>query len=785
MKSVPAKKGSSSAEEDRPQKAVFWLALSLLILVPLVFDTRLHRIYVIPKLSVLLIGASLLIPLIILGMLRASSQWAGSAALFKSKHVLIVGLYSLVAVSSTILSRDPTASLFGHFYNQMGLISRLCFFVCFIALIKGIGLNHTRFKTALWAMFFAGLLVSVYAVCQFFGYDPFLPSVLYTSDYPEGAVVRVIGTLGHADYLGNFLLYTTPLAASLAIASRGPARLLAMFATALSITAIVCSGTRGAWFGIACGTVIFAALNLRDLKYNPARPNRRQLVKAALMGFLFILVVSVFMSLSPASRSIVQRARLSFKEGFTGSGRTGLWRDSIKMVPAFALTGTGPDNFRKAFLPYKSRELGRVTSVNSESSHNSYLDASIFFGLPGLLLYVAIILSAFRLLLRSRRHTINDHMRLIIAGIISSLLAVTVHNFFIFDQIPTGLYFFAFIALAQVVSNITDSEAANATVHPKETDAAGRVLDGRTAKSKLRRLFAGNTGWIVWLSAATACLLAVLAVWYSTDLVKADAAINKSMMSADAGDLNDAISYGERAAGSREVTGEYNFLFARALVLCADRLDTRSSAAGSRREALTIARDQALELADASAQKSLAHSQTPDLNYMFLAYLALLKGDVQKLRGYAGEAVSWDPNHFRTRWMLSEAHLASGDRYRAAKEAEIALDLNPTFGEAQSVIERARGETESPEARIEGIIARANQKAEAQDFEQALHVLGHAFRLSNGRCPKCHRALALIYERGKQYQNAIAEWQIFLREAPDRASEERIASRIEELKQKQ
>src|SRR5262249_27681778 len=114
MKSMPAKKGFSYA--------VFWLALSLLILVPLVFDTRLHRIYVIPKLAVLLVGASLLIPLIVLDMLRAKSLGAGSAGLFKSKHVVIVGLYSLVAVSSTILSGDRVGSLFGDFFNQMGFI---------------------------------------------------------------------------------------------------------------------------------------------------------------------------------------------------------------------------------------------------------------------------------------------------------------------------------------------------------------------------------------------------------------------------------------------------------------------------------------------------------------------------------------------------------------------------------------------------------------------------------------------------------------------------------------
>ena len=57
----------------------------------------------------------------------------------------------------------------------------------------------------------------------------------------------MIGTLGHADYLGNFLLYTTPPSVAFALVSRGKARWFALLAAMLSIVAIICSGTRGAW----------------------------------------------------------------------------------------------------------------------------------------------------------------------------------------------------------------------------------------------------------------------------------------------------------------------------------------------------------------------------------------------------------------------------------------------------------------------------------------------------------------------------------------------------------
>jgi len=677
----------------------------------------------------------------------------------------------------------------------MGLITRFGFFVCFIGIIVGIDLNRARLETMLWAMIFAGLLVSTYAVAQFFGYDPFVPSVLYTSESPEGAVVRVVGTLGHADYLGNLLLYTTAVGAGLAITARGLARVIASIATALSTTAIICSGTRGAWVGLISGAVVFAALHPRKGVRLMLRTRGPRVIRAALLTFVVVLVFSLAISLSPASRSIVRRAGLTFREGFTGAGRTNLWRDSIRMVPAFALTGSGPDNFRRAFLPYKSRELGRVVSINSESSHNSYLDAAISFGVPGFLLYVVILVSTFRLLLGARRRTTNHRMRVIILGIISSLAAVAVHNFFIFDQIPTGLYFFGFAALAQVVSNIVDSQDTNPREATFRISAKSRVISGApapaptSAETKLgrqtesRQSLVGAGRLVGRASAAAGCVLVAIAAWYSAAILHADAAIDRAMMSGDAGDLNQVISNVERAADSAEITGEYNFLFARALVLCADRLNMRSTAKEADLGGLIAARNQAIELAATRAQKSLAHTLTPDVNYLFLAYLALVTDDVVKLRAYAEEAVSWDQNHFRTRWMLAEAYLASGDRYRAAQEAEIALDLDPTSSEAKSVLARARGETTSP-ATIEEIIARALKRSEAGKMRQARRLLDRAFRRSNGQCPECHLALALVYEAGNEYENAIAEWRIYLREDPDRAATENIASRIEELGRK-
>src|SRR5262249_28835359 len=156
----------------------------------------------------------------------------------------------------------------------------------------------------------------------------------------------------------------------------------------------------------------------------------------------------------------VARARRALAEGTGGSGRTLLWRDALPMLPAYGLSGCGPEGFRKAFLPHKSKELAQLAPLtNNESSHNAYLDAAIAYGLPGAILYVAVLASALVLLIRARRCAADGEMKIACAGILSALVAVAAHNFFIFDQIPTGLYFFAFAGLAQAAFNVTAGAA--------------------------------------------------------------------------------------------------------------------------------------------------------------------------------------------------------------------------------------------------------------------------------------------------------------------------------------
>lgn len=773
-----AQKTTSNAKNQGPiGDAPFWLTVSLLVVVPLAFSSAVYRIYTVPKFAVLLTGAAALVPLLIWTAMRTPELRDDVRRSLASRHVLLVSLYTAVILISTLFGVAPIASIFGSSYAQMGLLTRLSFFVVFISLIAIVG-SEKRFRGVLWAITLTGLAVATYAFVQFFGKDPFIPARLYTFESEAGALLRVNSTIGHSNYLGNFLLYVAPLGVALALVSRGSARRAALAASVLSVLAIAFSGTRGAWAGlVVAGLALLLLLGPARTGKIGARERRKTMWRMGVIA-LGVLVLVAIVSVSPASRSIVLRARSMIHEN-TGAGRTLLWRDSMKMVKDYALVGCGPEGFREAFLPYKSDELARLApGTNNESSHNSFIDAALSYGLPGAILYVAIIASSFSLLWRARRRARDRGARIVVSALVASFAAVVVHNFFIFDQISTGLYFFAFAALAQIASN---NGAANASVKKEQGSAHGeRVANCRNGSLSPLSARKGHLLTVVFVIAGA--VVFVMAAWYSTVLMLADIEINKALSSGIAGRFEDVVDHCNRATSYPDPAGDYSLLAARCLTGYSDAIaGGAGKTAQPGRNDPGDTRKRAISLAMIRAEQSIAHSLTPDAGYVLLAYLAFQLGDSDKVFTYSSEAVSIDPRFSNSHWLLAEAYLGKGDRETAAREARLALYFNPNSTDARSALKRARGAPKATDS-TEAMIDYARGLAAGGFIEKARWVLLRAIRKTDGHCAHCHSALALLYEQAGRNAEAIAEWESYEREAPEQALAEKTSMRIERLK---
>lgn len=740
--------------ETRTRTILYWVCVSVLALTPLVFSTQYYRTFVFPKFAILAAGSGAILFLLSQELLSGFGRIEKRAP--GTKHVLLVSAYIIIVGLSTLFGVVPRASLVGSYPNQMGFITRLCFFICFAGLIVSIGTTAGRLLIAIQAMAVAGFIVAVYGVMQFFGQDPILSRALYTFNSPAGPVVRIPSTLGHSNYLGNFLLYTTPLTLALGITFRGSARRLAFAAVGISVAAIAFSGTRGAWLGLLAAAITFSWLELRTKGVNLIKAPRRTLLAAG-AGVVAMFIIVLVVALTPASHNIVVRARSIVTDRFTGAGRTLLWRDALGIVPEFSLIGCGPEAFNRVFPAHRSFDLAKHAAlINNESPHNSYLEAAISFGLIGAILYVAMAVSTIWLLLRSRGRAANSQLKLIAGGMVAAFVGVLVHNVFIYDQIPTGLYFFAFMAIALSLFNVT-KRGSGIEVENTQLARRGKAL-------------AIISGVVCMTLAAAGC-------WYVLSLARAEVAIEQAFASAKQRSLIDLVANGERAAASLEPTRAYDFLYARALSAYADGISKDNSVLGPSRE-------RAIEIAESRALNSLQHTFTPGSNYLLLAYLALVEGNREKLDDYSSEALRLDPNYFNAHWLRAEARLAAGDRDGAIEEARRTLELRPGYAEALSILARARGEAAFVSPRVQGLVERARLEVERGRLSKAEEYFLRAIQGSNEPCPVCHRELALVYESENKYSAAIDEWREYARESPADAAADPAASRITRLEQK-
>ncbi|HEU4386909.1 MAG TPA: O-antigen ligase family protein [Blastocatellia bacterium] len=731
----------------KAHSALFFVCTGLVLFIPLVFSTAVHRTSALPKFALLICGASVVLSLF--GLAAASRQVDLSRAI-SAWPFRMMSLFVFVIALSTVFGDAPVASLFGGYLNQTGFLTHVCFFIVYVGLVSSVPGCGSRLIWLLWAIALAGLLAGIYATAQFFGRDPFLSSASYTFNSSGTRLVRPPGTLGHPDALGNFLLYTWPAGLALARLSTGSARRIALAACGFSIIAIVLSGTRGAWLGAAAAVLSFAYLELRNR--SGRRLNPRQIGIGLVTAVVLLALVG---AIGPVRRAVFNRARAVITEGITGSGRTYLWHDALKMLPRYAIVGCGPDAFSRAFPPYRSEKLARYSAgIANESSHDMYLDTAISYGLPGAMLYVAIIAASLYRLFKPPARASDPTRGIVIAGVAPAIIGAAVHNLFMYDQIATGLYFYTFMALALIASG--------------EIDPVARVAPANPVKGSDARL--QRVGW--WLAAVAGLTVVVASVWYAFSILRCDRAVRDAYIAAGKNDIEALEHHCRVAATSPDPTRAYGFAAAQAvLAYVATQPGLRNSIPGG--NSGTPVQLRVIAMGRSLAEDSLPRSLSPSDNCVLIAYFALLGGDTANCARYAEEAVRLDPFNPSARSLVAEALFAEGDLEDAIREAKAVLDINPGFDRAESILIRAR-----PESERLPLAARALERGNTRKAER---ILKRVVRLYRGRCIECRRALALFYEQTGRTDEAIVEWKLFEAAAPDQARALGVTARIASL----
>lgn len=150
----------------------------------------------------------LLFPLILLSFIKFIFQnnfLLIFSELFKKYFYLpiIIVVFSLISITWSV---DQKTSFYGSYDEQMGWLNLLYFFIFFILLTLNLVFSENKSKKInllLKSLILSSIIVAVYAVVQFFGYD-----FLIWSDKVNKAV---FSTIGSSFFSGLFLLLIIPL----------------------------------------------------------------------------------------------------------------------------------------------------------------------------------------------------------------------------------------------------------------------------------------------------------------------------------------------------------------------------------------------------------------------------------------------------------------------------------------------------------------------------------------------------------------------------------------------
>ena len=303
----------------------------------------------------------------------------------------LLNVYVLLAVSSLIISSfiaiSPLESLFGLSSNKNGAIVQL------VSLLFGFGLvGFFRERKNVFEFFnfigMTGVVMSVYAILQYFNLDPFLD--INNAQYG----FRTYATLGHPNFLGQFLIFPFFVYIfklldyeSLELSKENSKNLVALF---LLIIAIFITKNRATWIGI------FSSLYFSYLILHRHSSKIKTYVSGLLM--LFGTTALYWMSFDMRSPTL----------------RLITWWNSLELVNGQnILFGEGINSFYQLFLGVMPIEVFEFEEffLTASSPHNEMLQILLERGLFGLLTYsLPIIFGAYLLLkgkIRSVIHRIS------------------------------------------------------------------------------------------------------------------------------------------------------------------------------------------------------------------------------------------------------------------------------------------------------------------------------------------------------------------------------------------
>ncbi|MCI0542705.1 O-antigen ligase family protein [bacterium] len=366
-------------------------------------------------------------------------------------------LWTLTAFVGIIFLADmfganPYKSFWSNYERMEGFVGLVHFFMYFLAA------SSVLTSEKLWERWFqtsvaASVLMAIYGVFQLLG----------TFDISQSAT-RIDGRFGNSAYMAVYLLVHIFLAAFLFIRAKGNAILKYFYCLAILLEVVILfyTQTRGSIVGLFAGGFLMMLLIAIFGKGNALA---RRLAIGGVVAV--VLLVGGFFSMKDVSfvqsNPILKRlADISLTEATV---RFMVWDMALSGWKERPLLGWGQENFNFVFNKYYNPGMYSQEQW-FDRAHNIFFDWLVAGGLFGLLAYLALFVVLIYYIWRTETaagnisffgrvkhwfahlgHTENGGFRVAEKSVLTGLLtAYFIHNFFVFDNMASYIFFFSFLA---------------------------------------------------------------------------------------------------------------------------------------------------------------------------------------------------------------------------------------------------------------------------------------------------------------------------------------------------
>lgn len=659
---TPAEKGATTSiratftSMDSADKIAWGSLLAIVLLVPLAMSNFTflgfqlpftNDQFDVPKIF-LLRGASLIA--------LAAWSWGllrrGGKIRYSPVNFLVLAFLAWVTLSSVLSIHVPTAIL-GKYRRFEGLVT-FANYGLIMFLTMQYADSARRIRAVAKVFIISMSIVALYGVAQSLGIDAIDWGTL------PFEVNRAFSTYGNPDMLGGALAFAAPIAISMALSERDSRWRSAYWVGFLLISyCLIVSFVRGAWIGAFVGLVAFAVAALvQKVEW-----------KKVDFGFLGVtgaaVVAAVVRSLSAESEVMNFASRFaSIFETESGSGLTRLqiWSAARRAIADSPLWGHGPDTFRLLFPKYKPVEYVAAAGYRSvaDNVHNYPLQLATGIGIVGAgLMYLVfgwVAVVAGKAVFRRGE---KSGSQLMLAGLWAGCAAYIAH--LMFGLSLAGTTFFLWMALGLLIS----------------------------PSAKSREISAPS-----WGTVAAGVTLAIMLVGLILNIqfIRADNAYLKSAMLMQSNPV-EAATYAEKAIA----INPYNDIYRAQPGIAWGQYGSILASAGSYDQAVVAFGNAESRLLDVIAFCPAEYD-----NYVFLASVYNTHASMVPGTGYeekalevALKAVEIEKYGPGARVQLARAYYALGDAEKAVDELAYAVEMDPNFTEAASLLESLKSEISS------------------------------------------------------------------------------------------